>query len=78
MFRRLPTSLPKDPTFPADLKELGYFVNDNDQIRMIRNPDEKFLYAIDKNERVNEMQKEAMNSTFSSMDLTSGSRLIFR
>lgn len=24
MFRRLSSSLPKDPTFPADLKELGY------------------------------------------------------
>ncbi len=62
MFRRLPSSLPKDPVFPADLKELGYFVNDHDQIRMIRKPDEKFLFAIDKNHRVNEMQKEAMNS----------------
>ena len=62
MFRRLPTSLPKDPIFPADLKELGYFVNDDEQIRMIEKPDEKFLYAISSNERVNEMQKEAMNS----------------
>lgn len=62
MFRRLPTHLPKDPTFPSDLKDLGYFVNDKDQVRMIKNPEEKFLYAIDKNERVNDMQKEAMNS----------------
>jgi hypothetical protein len=70
MFRRLPTGLPKDPTFPANLTELGYFINDKDQIRMIEKPDEKFLYAINKNERVNEMHKEAMNSksspTFSS------------
>ena len=29
---------------------------------MIEKPDEKFLYAINKNERVNEMHKEAMNS----------------
>jgi hypothetical protein len=62
MFRRLPTGLPKDPTFPANLTELGYFINDSDQIRMIEKPDEKFLYAINKNERVNEMHKEAMNS----------------
>ena len=62
MFRRLPTSLPADPAFPADFKELGYFITDDDQIRMIEKPDERFLYAINKNERVNEMHKEAMNS----------------
>ena len=62
MFRRLPTGLPKDPAFPAGLTELGYFINDSDQIRMIEKPDEKFLYAINKNERVNEMHKEALNS----------------
>ena len=62
MFRRLPSSLPKDSTFPADLTALGYFINDDDQIRMIEKPDEKFLYTINRNERVNEMHKEAMNS----------------
>ena len=62
MFRRLPNSLPKDPVFPADLKELGYFVNDNDQIRMIKKPEEKFQFAITKNDRYNEVHKEAMNS----------------
>jgi hypothetical protein len=61
MFRRLSSSLPKDPSFPANLNELGYFVNEHSQIRMIEKPDEKFVYAINKNERVNEMHKEAMN-----------------
>jgi hypothetical protein len=61
MFRRLSSGLPKDPSFPADLKELGYFINDHNQIRMIEKPEEKFLYAINKNERVNEVHKEAMN-----------------
>ena len=61
MFRRLPSSLPKDPFFPADLKELGYSINDEDQVRMMEKPEEKFLYAINKNERVNEVHKEAMN-----------------
>jgi hypothetical protein len=62
MFRRLSSSLPNDPSFPADLKQLGYFINDDNQIRMIEKPEEKFLYAINKNERVNELHKEAMNS----------------
>ena len=61
MFRRLSDGLPRDPVFPADLEQLGYFINDNDEIRMIMHPDEKFNYSIDRNERVNEMQKEAMN-----------------
>lgn len=62
MFRRLPSSLPNDPSFPADLKQLGYFINGDNQVRMIEKPEEKFLYAINKNERVNEVHKEALNS----------------
>ncbi|EZF10233.1 hypothetical protein H112_08443 [Trichophyton rubrum D6] len=54
--------LPKDPVFPANLKQLGYFINDKDEIRMISNPEEKFLYKINANERYNELQKEAMNT----------------
>ncbi|KAK2867998.1 hypothetical protein FQN49_003260 [Arthroderma sp. PD_2] len=55
-------SLPRDPVFPADLKQLGYFVNENDQIRMISDPEQRFLYRINANERYNELQKEAMNT----------------
>ncbi|EEP80691.1 predicted protein [Uncinocarpus reesii 1704] len=55
-------SLPSDPVFPSDLKKLGYFINENDQIRMISHPLEKFLYKINANDRYNEMQKEAMNN----------------
>ena len=62
MFRRLPGGLPKDPVFPASLKELGFFVNDNDQIRKIEHPDRGFMYTINKNERVNGMHRQAMNS----------------
>lgn len=62
MFRRLPNSLPKDFTFPADLDQLGYFVNENDQIRQKANPDQKYQYRINRNDRVNDVYKEAMNS----------------
>ncbi|KAI9784231.1 MAG: hypothetical protein M1816_000903 [Peltula sp. TS41687] len=61
MFRRLSSSLPKDPKYPANLKELGYFVTDTDEIKSIANPEEEFVYFIDKNERYNETHKEAMN-----------------
>lgn len=39
-----------------------YFVNDQDEIRMISSPEERFLYRINANERYNELQREAMNS----------------
>ncbi|OAT03747.1 hypothetical protein BDBG_00436 [Blastomyces gilchristii SLH14081] len=54
--------LPKDPVFPADLKQLGYFINDQDQIKKISNPEEDFVFKINTNDRYNEMQKEAMNT----------------
>ncbi|KAI9879031.1 MAG: hypothetical protein M1830_009830 [Pleopsidium flavum] len=61
MFRRLSSSLPKDPEFPPYLEALGYYVTQNDQIRSIANPDKEFNFFISKNDRVNEMQREAMN-----------------
>lgn len=64
MFRRLPHTLPKDPNFPADLEKLGYFINEEDQIRQIRNPGQKYQFSISRNDRVNEICKEAMNSLF--------------
>ncbi|OOF95955.1 hypothetical protein ASPCADRAFT_405644 [Aspergillus carbonarius ITEM 5010] len=54
--------LPADPVFPADLTKLGYFINDNDQIRMIMDPEKEFQYKINKHERWNDMQREAMNT----------------
>lgn len=64
MFRRLPNSLPPDVTFPADLDQLGYFINENDQIRQKANPDQKYQYRINRNDRVNDVYKEVMNSQF--------------
>ncbi|KAK0509849.1 hypothetical protein JMJ35_007243 [Cladonia borealis] len=62
MFRRLSSSLPKDPEFPADLEKLGYYVNEKDQIRSTAHPDQEFNFFISKNERVCEVQREAMNT----------------
>ncbi|RDW72311.1 uncharacterized protein DSM5745_07483 [Aspergillus mulundensis] len=53
--------LPADPVFPADLKELGYFINDKDQIRKISDPTQDFQFKINKNDRWNEVQRGAMN-----------------
>ncbi|CAF9933211.1 hypothetical protein IMSHALPRED_009092 [Imshaugia aleurites] len=62
MFRRLSSSLPKDPEFPADLEKLGYYINEKDQIRSIAHPDEEFNFFISKNERVREMQRDAFDT----------------
>ncbi|KAG6046846.1 hypothetical protein E4U39_000969 [Claviceps sp. Clav50 group G5] len=57
MFRRLWTGLPKDVVFPADLKGLGYFVNEEDEIRSIENPDNYFKFFLNRNPRVNIRQR---------------------
>ena len=62
MFRRLPETLPKDPVIPADLTQLGYFVNNEDQVRQLLNPEQKYRYLVSRNDRVNELFREAMNS----------------
>ncbi|CAG8957276.1 hypothetical protein HYFRA_00010699 [Hymenoscyphus fraxineus] len=61
MFRRLATGLPKDAVYPADMKELGYFIAPNDEIRSIENPKAYFKFFLTKNDRYNCMQREAMN-----------------
>lgn len=72
MFRRLPNQLPPDTIVPADLKRLGYFVTENDQIRQIKNPDLKYQFKINRNDRVNDVYKEAMNSKFAHCHLRFG------
>ncbi|KAF4447846.1 mitochondrial 40s ribosomal protein mrp2 [Fusarium austroafricanum] len=49
--------LPKDASFPRDLAGLGYFVNDQDEIRSIKNPDCYFKFFSSKNSRFNERQR---------------------
>ncbi|OBS19670.1 hypothetical protein FPOA_11395 [Fusarium poae] len=57
MFRRHWSGLPKDVAFPKDLAGLGYFVNDQDEVRLIKDPDYYFKFHINKNSRVNDRQR---------------------
>ncbi|TPX10595.1 uncharacterized protein E0L32_008481 [Thyridium curvatum] len=61
MFRRRFSGLPPDPYFPPDLKELGYFINEQDEIRNSKDPRFYFKYFLTKNERWNDRQRFAMN-----------------
>ncbi|KAL2166931.1 hypothetical protein VTG60DRAFT_1928 [Thermothelomyces hinnuleus] len=61
MFRRRWSGLPADPVFPSDFRELGYFINNVDEIRSIENPDYYFKYYLTKNERWNERHRFAFN-----------------
>ncbi|KAJ8060768.1 hypothetical protein OCU04_011072 [Sclerotinia nivalis] len=61
MFRRLPSGLPKDPKFEPTLEGLGYFINEKDEIRSIENPKAYFKFFLTKNDRYNQLQREAMN-----------------
>ncbi|KAH7563069.1 hypothetical protein BM1_00116 [Bipolaris maydis] len=51
-----------DPSYPADLKQLGFFINDTGHIRMIDAPDKPHTYCVTNNERVNEVRCEAMHT----------------
>lgn len=61
MFRRHWSGLPKDASFPSDLAGLGYFVNSDDEIRSIENPNCYFKFFTSRNTRVNERQRFAFN-----------------
>ncbi|KAI1343579.1 Arb2 domain-containing protein [Xylariaceae sp. FL0016] len=61
MFVRKWSGLPEDPHFPSDLKELGYFINDEDEVRSIEEPDYYFKFFINRNMRYNDRQRFGMN-----------------
>lgn len=61
MYRRTEASIPADFKFATDLKGMGYFLNDQDQIRMVEPPNQGFHYKASKNERFVQTQKEAMS-----------------
>jgi hypothetical protein len=65
MFRRLPGGLVPEPQFAPDLGELGYFLNDQGQIRAIEKPERGFRYAITNNDRYNELQDGAAHHALS-------------
>jgi hypothetical protein len=64
MFRRLEPSLPKDPSFPADLEKLGYTII-NDVVRTVKNTDQPYKYKITSNDRYNDLNKQALKGTAS-------------
>ncbi|KAF8476973.1 hypothetical protein BDZ91DRAFT_787585 [Kalaharituber pfeilii] len=68
----------KEMEFPADLKELGLFVNDDDEIRQIDKPTEKFEYKVFKNSRWNELRREAVYKCLRKLALDRLSDLGFR
>ncbi|TDZ61959.1 hypothetical protein CTRI78_v003999 [Colletotrichum trifolii] len=64
MFRRRWSGLPADPVFGSNLKDLGYFINDEDEIRNIDEPNAYFKYFLSKNTRVNDRQRFHFNGKF--------------
>ncbi|KAF2679454.1 hypothetical protein K458DRAFT_346779 [Lentithecium fluviatile CBS 122367] len=62
MFRRQEDTLDPDATYPADLKVLGYFIDNTNHgcIRNSKAPDQFFDFYYTNNERHNEVRGEAM------------------
>ncbi|OAQ99160.1 hypothetical protein LLEC1_01237 [Akanthomyces lecanii] len=67
MFRRNWCGLPREVHFPSGLKELGYFVNDEDEVRSIAEPDYYFNYFLSKNSRVNHRQRVQFDAAVQSI-----------
>ena len=63
MFVHTGENLPQDLAYTADLKALGYKVNEDKQIVSIDPPHVFFTRYISSNERVNEKRKEAMHES---------------
>ncbi|GAW15621.1 hypothetical protein ANO14919_050370 [Xylariales sp. No.14919] len=61
MFNRKWSALPADAQFPDDLHSLGYFINKDDEVRSINNPDYMFKYFLSRNPRTNERQRFHFN-----------------
>ncbi|KAI0531592.1 Arb2 domain-containing protein [Xylaria digitata] len=61
MFRRKWSSLPEDPEFSNKLLDLGYYINEDDEIRSVDEPDCYFKYFLNRNPRINMRQRFAMN-----------------
>ncbi|KAK3693637.1 Arb2 domain-containing protein [Podospora appendiculata] len=67
MFRRRWSGLPADPVFPSNLEELGYFVNEVDEIRSRDDPDCYFKYFLTKNARWNDRQRFSFNEAIANI-----------
>ncbi|KAK4447495.1 Arb2 domain-containing protein [Podospora aff. communis PSN243] len=67
MFRRRWSGLPADPIYPSNLLELGYFINNDDEVRSIEDPDCYFKYYTTKNERWNDRQSFAFNEAINNI-----------
>jgi hypothetical protein len=57
MFRRLEHTLPADPVYEPDLEKLGFFINDADQVRSLKDPKQRYQYAVNRNDRWNEVYR---------------------
>ncbi|EAA35488.1 hypothetical protein GE21DRAFT_2171 [Neurospora crassa] len=61
MFRRRWSGLPAEPKFAPDLKKLSYFINEEDEVRYVHDPDFYFKYFSTKNTRYNDCQRFAFD-----------------
>jgi len=50
----------QEQEFPQNLRELGFTINDKDEVRQIDNPEKGFEYKVEKNPRLNELRREAI------------------
>lgn len=62
MFRLRPSGLPEEPTYPADLDKLGYFISQKDEICSKQSEREHYRFYNNRNHRHNIVRREAFHT----------------
>ncbi|KAF4310359.1 Ribosomal protein S14 [Botryosphaeria dothidea] len=61
MYKLTQAGMPEDPSYPPDLKQLGFFIDERSEIRTIKKPHDYYNFWMSNNDRVNESFREAMH-----------------
>ncbi|KAB2580655.1 hypothetical protein DBV05_g1023 [Lasiodiplodia theobromae] len=62
MFKLSEAGMPEDPSYPRDLSQLGYFIDERSEIRTIKPPHYYYNFWLSNNDRVNEAFRESMHA----------------
>ncbi|KAH7057136.1 Arb2 domain-containing protein [Macrophomina phaseolina] len=62
MYRLTEAGMPEDPAYRANLKDLGFFIDERSEIRTIKSPHNYYNFWMSNNDRVNESFREAMHA----------------
>ncbi|KKY20287.1 putative ribosomal protein s14 [Diplodia seriata] len=62
MFKLSQAGMPENPSYPRNLTQLGYFIDERSEIRTIRPPHNYYNFWISNNNHINEAFRESMHA----------------